>query len=421
MTSALNCPEADPAQAAATAAAALRAAFAPGGADPYPALVALRAAAPVHYDEGVGTRFLTRFEDCQAVLADPGFVVPDRSWLVRERPEWLGYPAADFFYSSLLGTNADAHARLRRPLAGAFGVRRVAALTAGVEKLGEELLDRFADATSDGGAADFQELVGYPLPVAVVGELIGVPREEQGQFQRLGRGAARLLEPVRTEDDWARADAAVAELREYFAGLLRERRARPAEDLASALAARPGAAGPALTERESADLLLLVLVAGFETTAGLLGLSVFALLTHPEQLALLRADPALLPGAVEESLRWDGPVLMTERLAAEPVRVGGVPVPAGGSVTTVLGAGNRDPQRYPDPDAFLVRRPDVRVLSFGAGPHYCLGAALARLEGVVLLERLLARFPALGLAGPPVRRDSASLRSFDHLPLVTTG
>ncbi|MEV6976584.1 cytochrome P450 [Kitasatospora sp. NPDC093806] len=389
--------------------------------DPYTPLAALRDAAPVHHHEPLDTRFLTRYADCQAVLSGPSFAVPDREWLVRERPEWLDRPAADFFYASLLGTNGAAHDRLRRPLAGAFGRGRIAELSADVERTADELLDRFADATSDGGAADFQALVGYPLPVAVVGGLIGVPRADQEQFHRLGQDAARLLEPVRSAADWRRADAAVTALREYFAALLRERRARPAGDLASTLLAEAAAERAPVAEHELADLLLLLFVAGFETTAGLLGLTVFALLTHPDQAALLRTDPALLPGAVEESLRWDGPVLMTERLAVHTTEVAGVTVPAGGSVTTVLGAANRDPLRYPDPDAFLVRRPDVRVLSFGAGPHYCFGAALARLEAVALLGRLLARFPGLRLAGPGVRRPSACLRSFDELPLATTG
>ncbi|AUG82128.1 Putative cytochrome P450 [Kitasatospora sp. MMS16-BH015] len=415
--------------------------------DPYPPLAALRRVAPVYHQEELDTRFLTRYADCQAVLTGSAFVVPDGAWLARERPEWLAHPAADFFYASLLGTNGAAHERLRRPLAGAFGPRRVAEFAAGVEKIAEELLDRFADATSDGGSADFQALVGYPLPVAVVGELIGVPREDQEQFHRLGQGATRLLEPVRSAEDWRRADEAVVELRAYFAELLRERRARPREDLASALLAQVEAAGgeparaePArpeaarggagqvgsdrheLTEQELADLLVLVFVAGFETTTGLLGLAVHALLTHPEQAELLREDPGLVPGAVEECLRWDGPVLMTERLTVRPVEVGGVLVPAGASVTTVLGAANRDPERYPDPDAFLVRRrPEARGLSFSSGPHYCLGAALARLEGAALLGALLDRFPGLALAGPPVRRDSACLRSFDALPLSTRG
>ncbi|MFJ5925595.1 cytochrome P450 [Kitasatospora sp. NPDC092948] len=391
--------------------------------NPYAPLAELRRIAPVHHHEELDTRFLTGFAECQAALSGPAFVVPDRDWLERERPDWSAHPAADFFYTSLLGTNGAAHQRLRGPLVRAFGPRRMPGLTETVEKTADELLDRFADATSDGSPADFQDIVGYPLPVAVVGELIGVPPADQEHFHRLGRDAARLLEPVRSAEDWRLADAAVTALRAYFAGLLAERRARPTEDLTSALLARAAVENveQPLTDQEVTDLLMLVFVAGFETTAGLLGLSVHALLTHPDQAALLRDDPGLLPAAVEESLRWDGPVLMTERLATRPAEIGGVTVPAGGSVTAVLGAAGRDPRRYRDPDAFLVGRPDGHVLSFSAGPHYCFGAGLARLEGAALLGRLLTRFPRLAQAGPPVRRASACLRSFDALPLAAAG
>ncbi|WP_280721632.1 cytochrome P450 [Kitasatospora sp. MAA4] len=369
----------------------------------------------------VGTSFLTRFADCQAVLASSDFLVPDLEWCERELPEWREHPAADFFYTSMLGSNGARHERLRRLVAAAFTPRRVAGLRATVEKISAELLDGFADALAGGGTADFQDLVGYPLPVAVVGELIGVPRGDQAQFRALGQGASRLLEPVRTVEDWARADRAVAALREYFAGLLRERRVSPADDLASALLLMRDTDQGRLSERELVDTLILVFVAGFETATGMLGLTVFALLTHPDQAALVREDPGLAPAAVEESLRWDAPVLMTERIAARPVEVGGVAIPAGGSVTTVLGAANRDPARHPEPDAFTVRRPDVRVLSFSAGAHYCLGAALARVEGAVLIGQLLSRFPGLGQAGQPVRRASIGLRSFDVLPLARAG
>ncbi|MER8184407.1 cytochrome P450 [Kitasatospora sp. NPDC094015] len=392
-----------------------------GRSDPYPALAALRLAAPVHRSAALGSHVLTRFADCQEVLTGPAFLVPDRAWCAREVPDQRGRPGADFFYSSLLGTNGAEHARHRRLIVGAFGARQVAALQATTEKITDELLDGFADATASGGTADFQELVGRPLPVALVGALIGVPGAEQGRLEQLGRGAGRLLEPLRSPEDWARADRAVTELRAYFTGLLAERRAAPADDLASALLDQCRAVDPPPTDLELADLLLLVFVAGFETTTGLLGTAVHALLTHPEQLALVRQDRALVPAAVEEALRWDSPVLMTERLAARPVTVAGVPIPAGGSVTAVLAAANRDPQRHPDPDAFSVRRPDHRALSFGHGPHHCPGAALATAEGTTLIARMLDRFPALTLAGPPVRRDAVALRSFDVLPLATTG
>ncbi|MEV4616824.1 cytochrome P450 [Kitasatospora sp. NPDC049258] len=392
-----------------------------GRQDPFPALAELRRIDPVHHSEALGTHVLTRFADCQEVLTGPAFLVPDRDWCAAALPDRRADPGAEFLYSSLLGTNGADHSRLRGLIAGALGARQVAALRATTEKITEELLDGFADATGSGGAANFQELVGRPLPVALVGALIGVPRAEQGRLEHLGRGAGRLLEPLRSPEDWARADRAVAELREYFATLLRERRACPADDLASALLDQRRTVDPPPTERELADLLLLVFVAGFETTTGLLGTAVHALLTHPDQLDLVRADPGLVPAAVEESLRWDSPVLMTERIAARPVEVAGVAIPRGGSVTAVLAAANRDPERHPEPDTFTVRRPDHRPLSFSAGPHYCPGAALARAEGTALLGQLLHRFPKLTLTGPPVRRAAVALRSFDDLPLATTG
>ncbi|MFI9271281.1 cytochrome P450 [Kitasatospora sp. NPDC052896] len=396
--------------------------FSPAGReDPYHALAELRRIEPVHHSKTLDTYCLTRFTDCQSVLTDPRFLAPDLDWCERELPDWREHPAADFFYSSMLRSNGSVHGRLRRLVAGAFSARRVTALRARVEEITTGLLDRFADATAAGGVADFPELVGYPLPVAVIGELIGVPPADQARFHRLGQDASRLLEPVRTAEDWHGADRAVLALREYLTVLLRERRLRPADDLTSALLAASDAEDLPLTEAELTDTLLLTFVAGFETTTAMLGLTVFALLSHPEQLELVRAQPQLAGAAVEESLRWDTPVQMTERVAAEPVEVGGTRIPQGANVTTVLAAANRDPRRHPDPDSFTVRRPDTRVLSFSAGPHYCLGAALARIEGVALVGQLLSRFPRLALARPPVRRASISLRSLKELALLTNG
>ncbi|WP_158575936.1 cytochrome P450 [Streptomyces corynorhini] len=394
--------------------------FTPDGRkDPYPALSELRKIAPVHYSRALDSYFLTRFDDCHAALTDPHLRTPDLEWYDREVSAGREHPAAEFFYSSMLRANSPLHDRMRRMVGAEFTARRMAALGSTVEELTRELLDTFADATSGGGAANFQEMVGYPLPVGVVGALIGVPRDEQERFYRYGKDAGRVLEPVRSPEDWARADLAVRTLREYFAELLRRRRADPADGLASTLLTLRRAAEEPLTERELADMLLLVFVAGFETTTSLLGLTLFALLSHPDQLALVGRDPALAPAAVQESLRWDTPVRMTERVAARPLEIGGVAVPEGANVTTVLAAANRDPACHEDPDAFRVRRRGTRLLSFSAGPHFCLGAALARMEGAALVRQTVARFPDLALAGPAVRRDSVSLRTFDVLPLST--
>ena len=386
----------------------------------FPALEALRETAPVYYDKDLDTYFLTTYAHCQAVLTNAAFRTPDLSWCEEHLPDWRDHPAADFFYASMLRANSPHHGRLRRLVNAGFTPRRVAALQSAVEDLTDLHLDAFADATADGGAANFQELVGYPLPVAVVGELIGVPAADRPRFRSLGSDASRLLEPVRGPEDWARADAAVTELRAYFEELLQRRGREPREDLATVLLeAHEGQ--ERLTRRELVDTLLLVFVAGFETTTAMLGLVTHALLTHPDQRDLVTGDPGLAAQAVEEALRWDTPVQMTERIATERTEIGGVTIPVGANVTTVLTAANRDPAQFPDPHRFDVRRSGTKVLSFSAGPHYCLGAALARLEGTVAVLRLFARFPHLAVSGVPVRRESFSLRVYEDLPLTAHG
>ncbi|UNO38553.1 cytochrome P450 [Streptomyces sp. MST-110588] len=395
--------------------------FTPEGREnPFPALETLREIAPVYYEKELDTFFLTTYADCQAVLTDPTFKTPDLTWCEDHLPDWREHPAADFFYSSMLRANQPDHTRLRRLVSGGFTARRVAALESAIEKITDSLLNDLADATCDGGSANFQNLVGYPLPVAVVGELIGVPEADRPQFWQLGRDASRLLEPVRSEEDWALADRAVTQLREYFRELAARRQRVPADDLVTTLIkAKEG--DERLTEDEVIDTLALVFVAGFETTTSLLGLTTHALLTHPDQLALIKQDPDLVPQAVEESLRWDTPVQMTERIAGRKTEIGGVTVPEGANVTTVMAAANRDPRQHPDPHRFDVRRTGTKVLSFSAGPHYCLGAALARLEGSVAVRRLFERFPDLALAGTPQRRESFSLRAYENLPVTTSG
>ncbi|MDG5809327.1 cytochrome P450 [Streptomyces ossamyceticus] len=395
--------------------------FTPEGREnPFPALEALRETAPVYYDKDLDTYFLTTYAHCQAVLTDTAFRTPDLSWCEEHLPDWRDHPAADFFYASMFRANHPDHSRLRRLVNAGFTPRRVAALQSAVEDLTDGYLDALADASAHGRAVNFQELVGYPLPVAVAGELIGVPAADRPRFRRLGSDASRLLKPVRSPEDWARADAAVTELRAYFEELLQRRRREPREDLATVLLeAQEGQ--ERLTRRELVDTLLLVFVTGFETATATLGLVTHALLTHPDQRDLVTGDPELAAQAVEEALRWDSPVLMTERIATERTEIAGVTIPVGANVTTVLTAANRDPAQFPDPHRFDVRRSGTKVLSFGAGPHYCLGAALARLEGTVAVRRLFARFPELAVSGVPVRRESYSLRVYENLPLTAHG
>lgn len=394
--------------------------FTPEGREnPFPALDVLRATAPVYFEKDLDTYFLTTYADCQAVLTDTRFHAPDLTWCEENVPDWREHPGADFFYSSLLRANGDDHTRLRRLVGNGFTPRKVAALREEIGRIVDALLDDLADAGSGGSPADFQDLVGFPLPVAVVGRLIGVPPADQEQFAQLGRDATRLLEPIRTDEDWARADRAVEQLRSYFGELLLRRDRRPADDLASSLVEASRAERS--SRPEMIDLLVLTFVAGFETTTSLLGLTLHALLTHPGQLRLLVGDPSLAPRAVEESLRWDTPVQMTERIAQEATRIRDVDIPRGANVTTLMAAANRDPEQHADPHRFDILRTGSRILSFSAGPHYCLGAALARLEGATGIRRIAERFPGVRLAGHPRRRESFSLRAFDQLPITVSG
>jgi cytochrome P450 len=436
-----------------------------GREDPHSALAELRRTDPVHHSPAFDGYFLTRYTDCQAVLTSSAFAVPDLAWCAREIPHWREHPAAEFFYTSMLRSNGPDHARLRRLVGSAFGARRVAALRPVVREITTELLDTFeamagtagsraGEAAGDAGAAgaegveggtaiaarandgtatragagpgagggvaaDFQALVGYPLPIAVASRLVGAPGGDQDLIRRLGQDAGRLLEPVRTQEDWRRADSAVAGLRAYFTDLVARRRREPADDLTSALLAVRDTDDGRLGARELVDTLALLLVAGFETTAGLPGLAVHALLTHRGQWELICKQPESAARAVEETLRWDAPVWMTERVALRPFDVGDTTLPAGANVTTLLAAGNRDPERHPHPDEFRIEREDIKVLSFGAGPHFCVGAALARMEAAEVVEQAARRMPDLRLAGRPVRRDSISLRAFETLPLAT--
>jgi cytochrome P450 len=267
------------------------------------------------------------------------------------------------------------------------------------------------------GETNFIQAFAFPLPVNVIGELLGVPAADRAQFQTLVRDWAQVLEVV-TPDVLPSADRAATTMYDYLAGLAAERRRRPAEDLISALV-QAEEAGDVLGEDELLTTAALLFAAGFETTTNLLANGLVALLRHPDQLRLLRDEPSLAQAAVEELLRYDGPVQLVGRVTFAPVELGGIEIPAGSHVVAYIGAGNRDPERFADPDRLDVRRADNAPLSFGGGIHYCLGAPLARLEAQVALPALVRRFPRLDLAGAPVRRDSLSIRGYTSLPVST--
>jgi cytochrome P450 len=390
-----------------------------GLADPYPVYAKLREEAPIFRSEVFGGWVLSRFADCQPVLADgETFLVLDARWRDRHRPGWRDNPAMALLADLLPWKNPPDHTRERRLLMRDFTVRRVQGLEPAVRRAVDRVLDRFADATADGTAAEFVTTVLYPLGMAVIGDLVGVPDADHDRLRRLTDLIGRQVNPAMPADLRAEVDAAAVEFRAYFADLIALRRAEPRDDLTSALLARPTPDAELMSADDALNSLLVLFGGGYETTAGALGLGIHALLTHPEQFALLAGDPGLAAGAAEETLRWDGAAQMSQRAAARPAVLAGVEIPAEDMVVVLMGAANRDPARFPDPDRFDITRDGGRGLFFGHGLHLCLGAALARLEMTVLLEQLGKRFPVLRIAGEVQRRPNPALRGMAALPLT---
>lgn len=382
-----------------------------GQADPYPVygrLAELGEAIPGPDDALV----VTGYRACAALLREPRLRKnPGRLLTASGFADWRERPALGTMFESLLFINPPDHTRIRGVVAGVFTARRVAAMRTAVEAIADGLLDGIA------GEFEFVEALGFPFPVAVIGELLGVPVDDRPMFRRLVTEWSMVLE-ILNPPVVDRADAAAVEIVEYLAALAAERRRHPREDLISALVAARDGERAALSDEEVTRTAALILAAGFETTTGLLANGLVALLGHPEQAQRLRSEPELARPAVEELLRYDAPVQMIfGRTAPEPIEAEGLTVGAGQRIITVLGAANRDPRVFREPDRLILDRQEASPLSFGAGIHHCLGAALARLEAQVMLPALLRRFPALGLAGAPVHRPGLSIHSLSELPL----
>ncbi|MFJ1759423.1 cytochrome P450 [Amycolatopsis sp. NPDC088138] len=385
-----------------------------GLADPYPVYAKLREEAPVFRSEVYDSWVLSRFADCQPILADgANFLVLDAQWRDEHRPGWRDNPAMVLLAELLPWKNPPEHTRERLLLMRDFTVRRVQALEPAVRRAVDRVLDRFADTTADGSAAEFVDTVLYPLGMAVIGDLVGVPEADHDELRRVTDLIGRQVNPAMSADLRAEVDAAAVEYRAYFGGLIEQRRAEPRDDLTSALLA-----GPDADTEDVLRSLVVLFGGGYETTAGALGIGIHALLTHPEQFALLAGDPGLAAGAAEEMLRWDGSAQMSQRAAVRPAVVGGVELPAGEAIVVLIGAANRDPARFADPDRFDITRDGGRGLFFGHGLHLCLGAALARLEMTVLLEQIGKRFPSLAIGGEVRRRPNPALRGMAALPLT---
>ncbi|MEV3896862.1 cytochrome P450 [Streptomyces anulatus] len=395
--------------------------------DPPAALTALsdRPVRRLRYADGHVGRLVTGHAAARAVLADPRF--SSRYELLHLPMPMEGAPGElpPAPVGDILGLDAPEHTRYRRLLAGRFTVRRMRQLTGRIERFTADCLDAMEQA---GTTADLVEAFARPVPTLVICELLGVPYADRGRF--LG-----LVEVIfdQAADAGAR-DEAYAGLLRYVGELVLAKRAEPTDDLLSDLASPgaapgPGSGGPAapgadasgLSDEELAGIGGLLLAAGLDTTANMLGLGVFALLADPGQSAALRADPDLAGPAAEELLRYLSVADPLLRSALEDVEVEGELIRAGETVTVSVQAANRDPRRFPDPDRLDIRRRATGHLSFGHGPHQCLGQQLARVEMTVALPALFARFPALRLAVPPGEvplRERSSIYGVVSLPVA---
>jgi cytochrome P450 len=388
-----------------------------GRQDPYPTYGELRRLGPVAY---VDERFAvaTGYAVIGEILRDPRMLVHDREYVHTIVPQWEPGRAASMMLTSMLQRNAPDHTRMRRLAAGAFTPRRIGLMREAIAVQVESLLGYLAQLFEGEDPVDFMAEFAYPLPIRMICTLLGVPTADQAWFREHASELTVVLEPSFDLPDQAAADRAADQLRGYFVELVARRRADPLDDLTTALV---HADGEQLDGDELLANLILLLVAGFETTTNLLGNGLALLLARPDLAAALRADPALAPSFVEEVLRYDSPVQLTSRWCRDAVVVDGVRLEPYSQVLVLLGAGNRDPGRYPAPHEFDPRRDPNQPLSFGAGVHYCLGAALARMEAQIAFPMLLHRLPQLALAAAPTRRPRLTLRGYAELPVTTCG
>jgi cytochrome P450 len=390
--------------------------------DPFPLYATLREQGAVHavtLADGHDAWLVLAYAEARAALNDPRFSKDMQAAFAlggEVVAEGLPGPA---FARHMLAVDQPDHTRLRRLVSGAFTNSRIDGLRAHVQAIVDDLLDVIADHDPE-APVDLVASLALPMPYTVICELLGVPQDQREPF---GRELKVLLTPTATPAEYARAqrasDAVVAMLRVLVA----TKRDRPGDDLVSALIdARDG--DERLDELEMLSTIFQLIIAGHDTTSSLIGNSVVALLTHPAELARLRADPASIAAGVEELLRYDSPVPhSTFRYAREPVEIGGVTIPAGAQVIINLAAANRDPEQNPDPETLDVTRSDVHHLAFGHGIHFCLGARLARMEGQIALETLVRRFPELRLAVPVEllhwgHGDGLVLRGLTTLPVI---
>ncbi len=359
--------------------------------DPYPILAELRRRAPVHRDRTFGRFILTRHDDVVRVLRDQDFWVDVRKASEDDLYRRLQAEGRMERDPSMLGLDDPEHKRLRVLVSRAFTPRAIDRWQPIVEKVASDLLD----AVDGRDEFDLVEALANPLPAIAIAKLLGVDDSKQADFKRWSEAAVTAgFNPFATDEEKALANEAQANLDVCFRAEIQKRRENPSDDLIGQMVSAEEE-GDKMTEREIVTMADLLLVAGNVTTSDLIGNGVKALLENPDQLARLQADPALLPNAIEEMLRFDPPVTQSGRIAPYDFELGGVEIKQGQSMTTVLAAANRDPEVYSDPDRFDIEREDTHHQAYGGGAHLCVGAHLARLEAREAIGALITRFPKI--------------------------
>jgi cytochrome P450 len=384
--------------------------------DPYPHYERLRTTDPVHVNAH-GAFVASRHAEVSLVLRDKRFGknFVDRT-IRRYGPKIMDEPIFSSMSHWMLQQDPPDHTRLRGLVVKAFTARRVEDMRPRIQ----EVVDQTLDAVVDKGQMDLIEDFAFRLPVTIICDMLGIPEEHREAFYKGSRDGGRILDPVPlTPEEIAQANMGNATARMYFEQLFELRRRNPGDDLTSQLV-QAEEAGDKLSNEELTANIVLLFGAGHETTVNLIGNGLLALYRHPDQLALLKANPSLIGNAIEEFLRYDSSVQLTGRVALEDIEdLGGKRIPKGESVLCLLGSANRDPAVYPDrPDRLDITRPNVKPLSFGGGILFCLGAQLARIEAEVAISTLLRRLPELRLddADNPEWRPTFVLRGLKRLP-----
>ena len=381
----------------------------------YPWLHRLREIAPVHRTEGLLVPHgyvLTRYDDIRAVLRHPRAFSDERNADIFDIGE-SGAVFTAMMRKQILYLSPPDHDRIRALVARHFTPRSVERWRAAAEAEVERLLDQAVER----GKLDLVKDLAYPLPIAVICEMLGIPRSDVPSFFQWAHDFARRGDVAALNPDVIRrGEEATLGFRDYFLRLARERRKQPKDDLLTLIATAEDARGR-LTDDELAATCVILLQAGHETTADLISLGIRGLLLAPQELARLRGNPGFVVGAVEELLRWDTSVQISQRRSHEKIVLGDVEIPAGETFVLLNGAANRDPAHYPDPDRIDIARDPKDHLAFGLGRHRCLGAALARVEIQAAIVAILRRFPELDFDGEPVFRGSFFLRGLASLPL----